>query len=357
MAASMQMPFKPHGPVTPPPDQQMFTKGPLPPYIPMSFTQEGAFTATGASTLPQDASNINKNNTDCSQQLNTSTPSTIPPLSSSVPSPFGVDPSNQLQDLAKDPRYIAMASRIASYYQQRCQAIANFQQQRCQQWANMHRQKCQEMMQAAMLIVAWYIRDRISRRRRRQKRAFKRGLARKNNTRGKITKGESVRRWVMDVPLVNKDNNTAVPPATAYNPVHDKLTDEEEAAFSMDKDEEGHTTAAAAAGPQNLRDKDAHLFTVADNLIKSNLARIDIPLLGALSFEESDTESESSYADDDYEDEELGDYDDDEDEDEDEDEMMTAENQKDDEVDHDEASKGVQFGSKGSRKRTRSSVS
>ena len=181
-----------------------------------------------------------------------------------------------------------MASRIASYYQQRCQAIANFQQQRCQAWANMHRQKCQEMMQAAMLVVAWYIRDRITRRRKKQKRVFKRVLNEKCSPRHKITKGESVRRWVMDIPLGARTPST----------VHDNLADEEEATFSMDK--------------EPAPDKDAQLFNVANNLIKSQLARIDVPLLGILNLDESESE--------DSEDEYLRDYDDEEEEEDDDDE-------------------------------------
>ncbi len=173
-----------------------------------------------------------------------------------------------------------MASRIASYYQQRCQAIANFQQQRCQAWANMHRQKYQEMMQAAMLVVAWYIRDRISRRRKRQRRTFRRGLKQKarNDGRNRISKGESVRRWVMDVPL----GLSSPPPAPN---VDVDMRDEEEKIFGK---------APVREATPEKEDKDAHLFNVADNLIKSQLTRIDVPLLGALSFDESDDSDSDS---------------------------------------------------------------
>lgn len=190
-----------------------------------------------------------------------------------------------------------MASRIASYYQQRCQAVANFQQQRCQAWANAQRQKCQEMMQAATVIVAWYIRDRISRRRKRQKRSFKRALSqraaatRSSRGDGKITKGESVRRWVMNVPLATAAAAAAAagPSPPPPPPPQELPVDQDEAAFDVDREPPA--------------DKDSQLFSVADNLIKSHLARVDIPLLGVLSFDESDSESESEYDIMDYEDE------------------------------------------------------
>lgn len=150
-------------------------------------------------------------------------------------------------------------------------------------------------MQAAMLVVAWYIRDRISRRRKRQRRNFRRGLKQKAvNDRNRISKGESVRRWVLDVPL---GASTSPPPVAAPNT---DMRDEEEKIFG----------AAPDAAVPEKEDKDSHLFTVADNLIKSQLTRIDVPLLGALSFEESDdSESEDGddngrYNDNDYEDEE-----------------------------------------------------
>jgi len=216
--------------------------------------------------------------------------------------------NNTLRDPSVDPRYLAMASRIASYYQQRCQAVANFQQQRCQQWANAQRQKCQEMMQASMLIVAWYIRDRISRRRKRQRRAFKRGLRQKAKVgpRNGITKGEAVRRWVLDVPL----DAPASPKADSSD--GKRFLDKEEEAFEMDKDD-------------CTPDKDAQLFNVADGMIKSQLARIDVPLLGLLSFDESDSESESESEEEEEEDdqdnfeqqgdEDMNEYDDEEPED------------------------------------------
>src|SRR5690606_35283807 len=83
---------------------------------------------------------------------------------------------SSMGDFPMDPKDMVMATRIAALYQQRCQAITNYQQQRCQAWANTYRQKCHETMQAAMLVVAWYVRDRIRRRRRKQKDKFRRGL-------------------------------------------------------------------------------------------------------------------------------------------------------------------------------------
>ncbi|KUI66778.1 hypothetical protein VM1G_01648 [Cytospora mali] len=174
---------------------------------------------------------------------------------------------------AVDPKYVQMVSRMAAYYQQRCQAILNFQQQRCQAWATSHRQKCQEMMQAAMLVVAWYIRDRIGRRRRRQKRSFRRGLREKGSAAvlRRVPKGEVVRKWVMDIP------DAALSP---NNGIRDEGSlDKEEAAFDVEK--------------EAPLDKDSQLFAVADQMIKSQMAKIDIPLLGALNMDESDSESES----------------------------------------------------------------
>lgn len=168
-----------------------------------------------------------------------------------------------------DPKYLAMVSRIAAYYQQRCQAVANYQQQRCQAWANMHRQRCQDMMQASMLVVAWYVRDRIQRRRRREKRRFKSGL-RRRTAQPKITRTEVVRRWVKQVPETPESPNSAITTI---------ITDPAEAEFSMDKD------------PQP--DKDAKLFEMADNLIKSQYKKIEVPIMGVLNFDESDNDSES----------------------------------------------------------------
>ncbi|RGP62069.1 hypothetical protein FSPOR_9527 [Fusarium sporotrichioides] len=168
-----------------------------------------------------------------------------------------------------DPKYLAMVSRIAAYYQQRCQAVANYQQQRCQAWANMHRQKCQDMMQASMLVVAWYVRDRIQRRRRREKRQFRHGLKRRTDQ-NKIAKTEVVRRWVKQIPEGQE---------APSNPIDTQLADREEAEFSMDR--------------ETQPDKDTKLFDMADNLIKSQYKKIEVPIMGVLNFDESDNESES----------------------------------------------------------------
>lgn len=55
--------------------------------------------------------------------------------------------------------------------------------------------------------------------------------------------------------------------------------DRAEAEFSMDKD------------PQP--DKDVKLFEMADNLIKSQYKKIEVPIMGVLNFDESDDDSES----------------------------------------------------------------
>ncbi|KAM5351650.1 hypothetical protein ACJ41O_004373 [Fusarium nematophilum] len=187
------------------------------------------------------------------------------PSDSKTPPP----PSPNVAGANLDPKYLAMVSRIAAYYQQRCQAVANYQQQRCQAWANMHRQRCQDMMQASMLVVAWYVRNRIQRRRRREKRRFRSGLRRRTNQ-AKITRTEVVRRWVKQIP---ED------PMSPNCPVTVQLADREEAQFSMDRD------------PQP--DKDAKLFEMADNLIKSQYKKIEVPIMGVLNFDESDNDSES----------------------------------------------------------------
>lgn len=248
-------------------------------------------------------------------------------------------------DITTDPKYAQMVSRMATFYQQRCQAILNYQQQRCQTWATAHRQKCQEMMQAAMLVVAWYIRDRIGRRRRRNKRAFRRGLREKNNQTprraggvgggrgpGVPTRGEAVRRWVMDVPELALSPN---------NGLRDEARlDNEEREFDVDKE----------ATP----DKDSQLFSVADQMIKSQLAKIDVPLLGALNLEDSDSESESEeepyyYEQEDFE---IGEEEDEE-EDYDEEDLDLDDESEDyvEDVDSKEAMNGT---GKGSLKRKRS---
>ncbi|KAK3988056.1 hypothetical protein QBC44DRAFT_109637 [Cladorrhinum sp. PSN332] len=353
---SMPMSFNSQIPVTPPPDHQMFMKG-LPPQFqnpfsshhmhtqptPTATTTTTTSTAKKSSTASKSGSILKPDEKPLNHQLHhhlhnstqlhrppssylnlpatTSNPASRPtcPPPPTPHASVNTDP-NAASSAAVDPRYIAMASRIASYYQQRCQAVANFQQQRCQQWATAQRAKCQEMTQAAMLIVAWYIRDRIQRKRRKQKRGFKRGLKKKEmqqqRERGRgtgLTKGETVRRWVLDVPIGGKTEGEG----------RDLPMDEEERAFDVDKVGSG----GAESGNSGVRgDKDNQLFQVADNLIKSQLARIDVPMLGVLDFDESESEDESEEEEEEEEDEEMGeeeqyeeeeyDYDEDEDEDE-----------------------------------------
>lgn len=266
---------------------------------------------------------------------------------------------------------------MAAYYQQRCQAILNYQQQRCQTWATSHRQKCQEMMQAAMLVVAWYIRDRIGRRRRRNKRAFRRGLREKseitrrssnnNNGRGPgagvgttafPTRGEAVRRWVMDIPEAAAAAATTSPNDDASRSVEGRL-DGEERSFDVER--------------EVVPDKDTQLFTVADQMIKSQLAKIDVPLLGALNLDDSDSDSDSEdgggcgaryYGQEEEEEDEEEDCDMEEDDEEYEDDEEEYEDYDDDDLDLDEesevfvgdvASKEAEHGTgKGSLKRKRS---
>ncbi|WYZ34785.1 hypothetical protein EsH8_I_001061 [Colletotrichum jinshuiense] len=270
--------FNPLTPVTPPPEHISFRKPALPLSAQLKRKAAEANITDDHVTMKKEESTQNN-------------PSAAPPKPTSIPT-ASADPNQP----PMDPRYVAMVSRIAAYYQQRCQAISNAQQQRCQAWANMHRQKCQEMMQAAMLVVAWYIRDRIQRRRRRQKRQFRSGLRAHSTTRSRVAKGEGVRRWVMNVP-----EGLSSP----HIPGLDDLADQEEAHFSMDKE----------VPP----DKDTKLFEMADGMIRSQYRKIEVPILGVLGFEEDESESESE-ADDDFEpmDDELEDgeveeYDDDDD--------------------------------------------
>lgn len=115
-------------------------------------------------------------------------------------------------------------------------------------------------------------------------------------------------------------------------------------------------------------DKDTQLFSVADNLIKSHLARVDVPLLGVLSFDESESESESEDDFMDYEEDEEEDDDEYEDEGEDRVEVDRVKEEEDEVrrraggVGKEElasASKDAQLGTttKGSRKRSHSLIS
>lgn len=257
--AAMMSSVNPFTPVTPPPESLAFPKPPVPRPFQNSLKRKATMQeALAGPSIPPPA------------PAPTSQPQTASsPAGSSSQSDSKSPPPASVGGANLDPKYLAMVSRIAAYYQQRCQAVANYQQQRCQAWANMHRQRCQDMMQASMLVVAWYVRDRIQRRRRREKRRFKSGL-RRRTAQPKITRTEVVRRWVKQVPETPESPNSAITTI---------ITDPAEAEFSMDKD------------PQP--DKDAKLFEMADNLIKSQYKKIEVPIMGVLNFDESDNDSES----------------------------------------------------------------
>lgn len=122
-----------------------------------------------------------------------------------------------------------------------------------------------------MLVVAWYVRDRIKRRRRRQKDRFRRGLREMRAKPRPVAKRQAVREWVTQVP-----RDVFPPDSVSMN----KVTDKEEEGFSMD-----------AEAP---RDKDSKLLEMADGLIRSQYRNIEVPLMGVLSFDESDSESDAS---------------------------------------------------------------
>lgn len=309
----------PFAPVTPPPESHAFPKLPVPRPLQnnlkrnlkrkasMQDTLDGLAGLSGASMIPPPPppppppTSQPHNNTISSPDSNSSMPAVNDSKAMPPPSVSGAN---------LDPKYLAMVSRIAAYYQQRCQAVANYQQQRCQAWANVHRQRCQDMMQASMLVVAWYVRDRIQRRRRREKRKFKSGLRRRTGQ-PKITRTEVVRRWVKQVPEKPESPNNLMPT---------QMVDQAEVDFTMDR--EPHL------------DKDAKLFDMADNLIKSQYKKIDVPIMGVLNFDESDNDSESDW-------DEPGEFDEmDEDEDEVEDdaydEVEDEELYDDDDDDNDE---------------------
>ncbi|KAK3904850.1 hypothetical protein C8A05DRAFT_31374 [Staphylotrichum tortipilum] len=366
MAPSMPLPLKAQVPVTPPPEFQMFMMGP-PANIPHPFTRQT--TTVPSSTLqekpPQQPSRGPLQTSKLPNPTTTASATSIPskshlnlpptftfPLTTSTAAPTPCPTAAIPPPLAGvDQPTMAMASRIAAYYQQRCAAVANFHQQRCQAWASAQRQKCQEMTQAATVVVAWYIRDRLARRRRRRTRVFRRGLAARGVTAaegaagraGRITKGEAVRRWVMGVPMPTTDGAAVVGLSGRTVP-----RDPGEVDFDMDR--EGGV------------DKDAQLFSVADNLIKSHLARIQVPMLGVLSFEESESESEGDEMEYEEEEEDEEDEEDEEYEEEEEGEEGEAAVKEEEEEEEEElasASKDAQLGSsgKGSRKRSHSCIS
>jgi hypothetical protein len=320
MATSIPNNYNHHIPVTPPPEHETFRKEPQSPHP--ARTQE-MFSSMNAK-FQEEPQQPHPQPPQFQQQPQPQMPlpnSPIPvaPITEPILPPPG------LQGAPLDPRYLAMASRIAAYYQQRCQAVSNYQQQRCQAWANMHRQKCQEMMQAAMLVVAWYVRDRIQRRRRQEKRKFRQGLSQKC-ARSRVSKGDTVRRWVLDVP------SDVVPQSEARQ---EQVLDQEEAEFTMDR--------------ESVPDKDAKLFGVADGLIRNQLAQVNVPILGVLSFEESESESEEEEKDDEEGEEEGG-----------EDEYEDEEDYEDDEMeechDHMDSEEVHVSSGKGTGRRTRSSA-
>ncbi|KAJ4268372.1 hypothetical protein NW762_002435 [Fusarium torreyae] len=266
----------PFAPVTPPPESHAFPKlpsqRPLQNNLKRKASMQEPFSGLAGLNGP---TMMGPPPPPTSQpKMPTPTPSRssgTPSSSNSTPGP-SESATSELPNIASanlDPKYLAMVSRIAAYYQQRCQAVANYQQQRCQAWANMHRQKCQDMMQASMLVVAWYVRDRIQRRRRREKRHFRSGLKRRTGQ-NKIARSEVVRRWVKQIPEE---------PESPNNPINTQLADRAEAEFSMDR--------------ETQPDKDTKLFEMADNLIKSQYKKIEVPIMGVLNFDESDNESES----------------------------------------------------------------
>lgn len=105
--------------------------------------------------------------------------------------------------------------------------------------------------------------------------------------------------------------------------------DEEERGFDVDRihdhDYGKGGQGGGGGGGGKREDKDNQLFQVADNLIKSQLARIDVPMLGVLNFEESESESEESEEEED--DEEMG---------EDEEEEHEGEEYEEEEYDYDD---------------------
>ncbi|KAJ0167548.1 hypothetical protein CTA2_1889 [Colletotrichum tanaceti] len=309
--------FSPLAPVTPPPEHLTFRK----PALPLSAQLKRK--AAEANITDDHATATKMKKEESSQDTPFMASMAAPPRPTSIFNASAADPNQP----PMDPRYMAMVSRIAAYYQQRCQAISNAQQQKCQAWVNMHRQKCQEMMQAAMLVVAWYTRDRIQRRRRRQRRQFRTGL-RAQSTRSRVPKGEGVRRWVMNVP-----EGLSSP----HVPGLDGPADQEETHFSMDRE----------VPP----DKDAKQFEMADGMIRSQYRKVEVPILGVLGFDEDESESErESEADDDFdqpmedefEDGAVEEYDEDEDENEDEDDLDL-----DDEYEGEEQESGSELAHRG----------
>ncbi|TLD20571.1 hypothetical protein PspLS_08488 [Pyricularia sp. CBS 133598] len=275
------LPFKPQIPITPPPDCLNFAiKSPELSTKPTAPSREAsaAMDPKIKNAEPQiktPATSVTPS-TDSTQPSSAS--SHCPTLESSSTTPVNGNTTSSTPNM--DPRYLALVSRIAAYYQQRSQAIANYQHQKCQAWANLQRAKCQEMTQAAMLVVAWYVRDRIQRRRKREKRHFRKGLSERSAATAPTPAGvgkkkrveATVDKWIGQMPkdVLPSPNTAAL----------DKPIDTDELGFSID----------AEPGPTDGDDK---LFAVADGMIKSQLARIEVPLLGALDFAADDGDSDS----------------------------------------------------------------
>ncbi|KAH8844797.1 hypothetical protein MCOR27_008814 [Pyricularia oryzae] len=276
------LPFKPQIPITPPPDclnfaikcPELSTKStPLSREAPAAMdpkikTAKPHIETPATSVTPSTDSTQSSSASSQSPNLDSSSSTTPTNANTTSPTP------------SMDPRHLALISRIAAYYQQRSQAIANYQHQKCQAWANLQRAKCQEMTQAAMLVVAWYVRDRIQRRRKREKRQFRRGLSERSAATAPTPAGvgkkkrveATVDKWIGHVPkdVLPSPNTAAL----------DKPIDTDELGFSID----------AEPSPTDGDDK---LFAVADGMIKSQLARIEVPLLGALDFAADDDNSDS----------------------------------------------------------------
>lgn len=128
------------------------------------------------------------------------------------------------------------------------------------------------MMQASKLVVAWYIRDRIQRKRRQQKRKFNSGL-RDRATKAGSARGDAISRWVAQIP------ETPTPPEITTATT---LVDAEEANFTMDTQ------------TQPI-DQETKIFQTVDTLIRSQTKKIELPLLGILDLAESDVESEDAF--------------------------------------------------------------
>ncbi|KAI6354360.1 hypothetical protein MCOR25_008656 [Pyricularia grisea] len=276
------LPFKPQIPITPPPDCLDFAiKTPQLSTKPTTLNRQvpAAMDSKIKNTEPQ----IKTSATCVTPSTDSTQPSSASSHCPNLGSSSSATPTNAATTSSTpnmDPRYLALISRIAAYYQQRSQAIANYQHQKCQAWANLQRAKCQEMTQAAMLVVAWYVRDRIQRRRKREKRQFRRGLSERSAATAPTPAGVSkkkrveatVDKWIGQLPkdVLPSPNTAAL----------DKPIDTDELGFSIDA--EPSTT-----------DGDDKLFAVADGMIKSQLARIEVPLLGALDFAADEDESDS----------------------------------------------------------------